>query len=224
VTRVSVAVAVRDVAPYVGEAIDSVVGQLGPDDEVVVVDDGSTDGTLDLLAAYGSALTVIDAGRIGLSKARNLGLDHCHGELIGFIDGDDRWAAGSLAKLVTALDEHPEANAALGHTDEFLDPGLTDPAASGLRAPEQDVRGWFLGAMLLRRGVTDAVRFDPEQPLAITTDWLARAREHGLLVHELADICLQRRIRRDSMTTDGPAYQEALLRSLRANLARSRER
>lgn len=222
-TRVSVAVAVRDVAPYIGEAIDSVLSQVGPDDEVIVVDDGSSDATPDLLAAYGDRLTLLRQPALGLSFARNLGLDHCRGELIGFIDGDDRWAPGALDRLVAALDEHPEANAAMGRTDEFLDPRLTDAASAGLREPERDVVGYFLGAMLLRRSVTDAVRFDPEQPLAITTDWFSRVREHGLHLHQLSEITLERRLRADSMTTDSAAYQGALLRSLRANLARARD-
>jgi glycosyltransferase involved in cell wall biosynthesis len=223
VTRVSVAVAVRDVAPYVGEAIDSVVSQLRPDDELIVVDDGSTDETPDLLAAYGDRLTLLREPPLGLSHARNLGLEHCRGEYVGFIDGDDRWAPGSLERLVAALEEHPEANAAMGRTDEFLDPRIPDAAAAGLRSPERDVVGYFLGAMLLRRSLTDAVRFDPEQPLAITTDWFARAREHGLHLHHLPQVTLERRLRADSMTMDSAAYQGALLRSLRANLARSRE-
>jgi hypothetical protein len=72
--------------------------------------------------------------------------------------------------------------------------------------------------------VVERVRFDPEQPLAITTDWLARAREDGLVVHELPEVTLERRLRTGSMTTDSTAYQGALLRSLRANLSRSRDR
>jgi glycosyltransferase involved in cell wall biosynthesis len=223
VTRVSVAIAVRDVAPYLDEALDSVLDQIGPDDEVIVVDDGSTDATPDLLAARGEVLTVVRQEPLGLSIARNLSLDHCTGELIGFVDGDDRWAPGALDLLVAALDEHPEANGAIGRTDEFLDPSVPDAAAAGLRPPEHDVFGYFLGAMLLRRSITDAVRFDPEQPMAITTDWFSRAREQGLVLHELPEITLERRLRPGSMTTDGTAYHGALLRSLRSNLARARQ-
>jgi glycosyltransferase involved in cell wall biosynthesis len=222
VTRVSVAIAIRDVEPYLDEALDSVLSQVGPDDEVVVVDDGSTDATPDLLAARGDRLTVIRQEPLGLSIARNRSLDHCSGELVGFLDGDDRWAPGALDRLVAALDEHPEATGAIGRTDEFLDPSVPDAAAAGLRPPELDVLGYFLGAMLLRRSITDAVRFDPEQPMAITTDWFGRARAQGLVLHEIPEITLERRLRPGSMTTDGAAYQDALLRSLRSNLARSR--
>jgi glycosyltransferase involved in cell wall biosynthesis len=214
--------AVRDAAPYVDEAVDSVLAQLGPDDELVVVDDGSTDATPHRLAARADALTLVSSSPIGLSRARNLALDHCSGRYLGFIDADDRWAPGSLDRLVGALDADPTVDLVLGRTDEFLDPAVTDPAAFGLRAPQRDVLGWFLGALLVRREVADAVRFDPENPLSMTSDWLARARVHGLTEVEIPEVTLHRRLRPGSMTTDGLAYRASMLRTLRQNLRRTR--
>jgi glycosyltransferase involved in cell wall biosynthesis len=222
VTRVSVAIAVRDVAPWIDEALDSVLAQVGPDDEVVVVDDGSTDATPDLLAARGAAITVLRPGTIGLSAARNLSIEQSRGRYVGFIDGDDRWAPGALDVLVAVLEDHPDVDLVLGRTDEFLDPSITDAATSGLRAPKTDQLAWFVGALLARREVVDAVRFDEQQPLALVSDWLARVREHGVTVHEVPEVILQRRLRTGSMTSDGAGYRDAMLRSLRANLRRSR--
>jgi glycosyltransferase involved in cell wall biosynthesis len=214
--------AVRDVAPYLDEALDSVLGQVGDDDEVVVVDDGSTDATPDLLAARGDAIVHVRQEPLGISIARNLGLDHCSGRYIGFLDGDDRWAPGALGALVGALEADPTTLGVVGRSDEFVDPSVTDRRAAGLRAPETGVAALFLGAMLLRREVVDAVRFDPEQPLASTADWLVRARRYGLDLTPVEAVIVQRRLRPGSATTDGPAYQAALLASLRANLARGR--
>jgi hypothetical protein len=84
------------------------------------------------------------------------------------------------------------------------------------------VTGLLLGALLARRELTDAVRFDPEQPMASTADWLARARDHGMTVHEVDIVTLHRRLRTDSLTTDGAAYRQAMLQSMRANLRRAR--
>ena len=216
-TRVSVAMVVRDVEAYLDEALDSVLGQIGPDDEVVVVDDGSTDATPELLAARGDRIVRLPRPHAGLSPARNVALDHCSGRFIAFLDGDDRWAPGALDRLVAALEAHPEATGVVGRTDEFLDAGTV-----GLRSPANGAEAHFLGAMLLRREIFDAVRFDPDHSAVSTPDWLARARDHGLVLAPVDAVVLERRLRADSMTADGPAYQGALLATLRAKLERDR--
>lgn len=221
-TRVSVQVPVRDAEAYIGEALDSVLAQVGPHDEVIVIDDGSTDATPGILADYGDRIRVLRQGPLGLSAARNRGLEASVGELLAFLDSDDRWRPGALDTLVRELAEHPEAVAVLGRTDEFLDPGVKDAAAAGLRAPVVGRRGFFLGAMVARRAVFDAVCFDETQPLAITTDWLGRARDAGIVIDEVDVVTLDRRIRPGSMTTDADAYQKALLSSLRSGLQRRR--
>ncbi len=220
--RVSVQVPVRDAEPYIGEALDSVLAQVGADDEVIVIDDGSTDGTPEVLAGYGDRIRVLTQGPLGLSTARNRGLEASAGDLLAFLDSDDRWRPGGLDTLLGALAEHPEVDAVLGRTDEFLDPGLSEAAAAGLRAPQRGVQSLFLGALVARRAIFDAVRFDEEQPMAITTDWLGRARDAGIRVREIDAVTLERRIRSDSMTADSTEYQKALLSSLRAGLARRR--
>ena len=221
-TRISVVLAVRDVAPYLDEALDSALVQVGDDDEVVVVDDGSTDATPELLAARGDRIVRRRQAPLGVAEARNHGLDHSSGRYVCFLDGDDRLAPGALATLVTALEARPGFGGAIGRTDEFLDPRVTDRRAAGLRAPVTGVSGQFLGAMLLRREVFAEARFDPTHSRVSTPDWLARARDRGLTLWPVDAVTLHRRLRPGSMTTDGQAYQEALLAALRANLARSR--
>lgn len=222
-TRVSVNLAVRDVAPWLAEAVDSVLAQVGPDDEVVVVDDGSTDATPQVLAGYGDRLRVLRQGPLGLTTARNAGIAASRGALLAFLDGDDRWAPGSLATLVAALAEAPTADAVLGRTDEFLDPALGgDPAAAGLRAPQQGVQAFFLGALLARRELFDRVPFADGAVLATSTEWVARARHAGVVIEPVDAVVLERRLRQGSMTTDVAGYQRSLLDTLRQDLARRR--
>jgi glycosyltransferase involved in cell wall biosynthesis len=100
--RVSVVVPTRDRAAFIADAIDSALGQTLADVEVIVVDDGSTDGTPDLLRRrYGDAIRLECLGRTeGRSTARNIGASLAEGELIAFLDSDDIWYPDKLERQV----------------------------------------------------------------------------------------------------------------------------
>jgi glycosyltransferase involved in cell wall biosynthesis len=86
---ISVIVPTYDAARYLRESLDSILTQTGPDDEVVVVDDGSTDDTPAVLASYGERIRVVGAAHGGYAAARNLGLERARGEWVSFHDADD---------------------------------------------------------------------------------------------------------------------------------------
>ncbi|MEJ2154764.1 MAG: glycosyltransferase [Desulfobacteraceae bacterium] len=94
---------------YLGQAIDSVLNQTYPADELIVVDDGSTDGTSDLLAAYTDRLTVIRQINQGVSAARNAGIRQSHGTYIALLDSDDYWLPEKLKEQHAFFDSHPDA-------------------------------------------------------------------------------------------------------------------
>lgn len=91
-------------------AVDSVLSQDCRDYEVIVVDDGSTDETQQVLAEYeGTRLTVIRQANCGVSAARNRGIRESAGNLIAFLDSDDRWLPGKLSRQMDFFTTHPEA-------------------------------------------------------------------------------------------------------------------
>ncbi|VFQ43559.1 glycosyltransferase family 2 protein [Desulfoluna butyratoxydans] len=90
-------------------AVDSVLGQDYPEVELIVVDDGSTDETPALLAAYGNALQVITLDNGGVSRARNHGVAAAQGEYIAFLDSDDRWLPEKLSEQAAFFKANPEA-------------------------------------------------------------------------------------------------------------------
>jgi glycosyltransferase involved in cell wall biosynthesis len=94
----------------VGEAIQSALNQTYPAHEVIVVDDGSTDNTSEIVATFGQAVRYIYQPNAGLSAARNTGLREATGDYIGLLDADDLWLPEFLATLVPML----EADASLG--------------------------------------------------------------------------------------------------------------
>ena len=96
-------------ADWLTQAVDSVLNQTYAPVELIVVDDGSTDGTADLLTAYGPRLTVLRQVNSGVSAARNRGIREAAGQWIAFIDSDDCWLPQKLVRQAAFIQEHPQA-------------------------------------------------------------------------------------------------------------------
>ena len=100
---------------YIDRALASVIEQSRPPEEIIVVDDGSTDGTADVLASYGSRLRVVRQANAGPAAARNRGIEMAAGELICFQDADDEWDRDKLAKQLALLDASPNVGICITH-------------------------------------------------------------------------------------------------------------
>jgi glycosyltransferase involved in cell wall biosynthesis len=111
--RISVILPVYNRQSSVARAIRSVLAQTRAPFELIVVDDGSTDGTRAVLDSFGSQITVIDQPHAGAYVARNRGLRHAQGELIAFIDSDDAWLPDRLASQIPLM-ERPEVGLVFG--------------------------------------------------------------------------------------------------------------
>ncbi|MDO5299074.1 MAG: glycosyltransferase [Clostridia bacterium] len=105
--KVSVIIPCYNVERYLAQCLDSVLAQDMPDFEVLLIDDGSTDGTPAIAARYAqrdARVTVLSQGNSGVSAARNLGLDHARGEWITFVDGDDLLERDALSRMLSVAD------------------------------------------------------------------------------------------------------------------------
>ena len=107
--QLSVVVPAHNRAWCLAEALDSVLAQDVAGVELIVVDDGSTDGTPQLLAGYGDALRVLRQENRGVSAARNAGIAAAQGEILAFLDSDDVWLPGKLQAQIDFFAAHPEA-------------------------------------------------------------------------------------------------------------------
>lgn len=129
--RVSVVIPVFNAAPFIGEAIESILAGTYQDLEIVVADDGSTDGSGDVARRYGDRVRVITQYNQGPSAARNAGIAASRGELVAFCDSDDVQAPFRLAAHVHLLDRAPEAAVVAGELSILEDGRIT--AEYGLR-------------------------------------------------------------------------------------------
>ena len=93
---------------FITRAVDSVMRQTVPVDEIIVVDDGSTDGTAEVVESrYGNAVRVVRQPNRGVSGARRRGIEEAHGDWIAFLDSDDEWTPERNAALVRATELVP---------------------------------------------------------------------------------------------------------------------
>jgi len=106
---VSVIIPTYNRAYCIKDAIDSVLAQSYCGCELIVVDDGSTDNTSEIIASYGSKVKYIRQENAGVSSARNRGIREARGEWIAFLDSDDIWLPEKLAIQVEGIAKHPEA-------------------------------------------------------------------------------------------------------------------
>ena len=167
---VSVVIPTYNMAAYVGQAIDSVLAQTFHDFEIVVVDDGSTDGTPELLAQYGPRVRVLRQPNRGGAGALNAGIRAGRGEWIAWLSADDLWEPRKLEKEVEAARRFPHA--ALVYTD-YVYVDASGKALSLEHFPLPSTRRRTLlrlfrrcfvngSTTLIRRDVFDAVGFFDE--------------------------------------------------------------
>lgn len=107
--RVSVIIPAHNAENSLRQTLDSVLGQTCPAHEVIVINDGSTDGTAAVAKSYGGRVTYLEQENAGQGAARNNGLRHATGDAVAFLDSDDYWLPQFLEKCCAFLAEHPEA-------------------------------------------------------------------------------------------------------------------
>lgn len=107
--KVSIVIPAYNARDYIAACLRSIEKQTYKNVEVIVVDDGSTDGTSDLIKQSFSQVRLFRTGNKGPAAARNLGIAQVTGEFVAFIDTDDQWRVEKLAKQVRYLKEHPGA-------------------------------------------------------------------------------------------------------------------
>jgi glycosyltransferase involved in cell wall biosynthesis len=127
VSRVTAAVTTYNRAALLPGALESVFAQAVEGVEVLVVDDGSTDDTADVLAGYGDRIRVVRQENGGRSAARNTAVREARAPFLSFLDSDDRWAPDKLARELPVLEASPYVGMVHGHVDVVDDEGRVLP-------------------------------------------------------------------------------------------------
>lgn len=189
---VSVVIPCYRQAQYLGEAIESVLGQSYPHLEVLVVDDGSSDNASRIASRYPGVRCVREQN-VGVAAARNAGIRATNGDFLVFLDADDRLLPDAIATGVQALERRPECAAAIGAYRRISHDGLplnthSQPAVTRDQYAQLMRENWagFPARAIYRRSLFEHVRgFDPS--VNGTADFslnLAVVREFPICSHE----------------------------------------
>jgi hypothetical protein len=170
---VSVVIDNYNYADYLGEAIESALAQTWPHTQVIVVDDGSTDASRDIIAGFGTRIEAVLQENRGQAAAFNAGVERARGEITCFLDSDDVWFPHKIAHVVAAFRRFPQA-AWLRHRLTVVDAarqpqGAALPAFRGTRVRQPVALAFVEGCypvltsgLALRRSMTERVFPLPE--------------------------------------------------------------
>ncbi len=217
--RVDAIVPVRDGAPYLAEAIESMLGQTRPPDRVIVVDDGSSDDSAAIAERFGGPVELLRQPPSGGSEALNRGLEASDAPLVTFLDADDLWEPRKLELQLAALAADPALEAVYGHVVEFADNGLSDSVArSGA------IAGLTKSTLLIRRTAIERVgHFDTGYAVADFPEWYSRCRAAHVSELMLDDVVARRRVHGANVTVRRrDANHAEYLRIARAAIAQRR--
>lgn len=210
---------------YLKEALDSIFEQTYRPLEVLVADDGSTDGTAAVVARYGAEVRYLSQPNAWPAAARNLGLGAARGELVAFLDADDLWHPEKLARQLARFAARPELDLCVTHVRNFWIPELQEEAAhyrDHRRA--EALPGYCASSVLARRGLFDTVgRYDTRLGHASQLEWFVRATDHGAAIELLPDLLVYRRLHQGNLSRRfGPASRDEFARILKTCLDRRR--
>ncbi len=215
---VSVIIPIFNSERFLAEAVESVLAQSYPTVEIILVDDGSTDGGAK--TAQGYPVRYFFQQHLGPGAARNLGIRQARGEFLSFLDADDVWMPEKTTGQMRMLAARPELDAVFGWVEQFAG---GDTAPPKTRFVGTVMNGIHAGSMLIRSASFARVGlFATGWAIGEFVDWYARATEAGFASVVLPEVVVRRRIHeKNFMRSDGVDLVE-YARILKAALDRRR--
>lgn len=218
---ISVIIPVHNRGQYVTEAIESVLAQTCPATEIWAIDDGSTDKSADVIQGFGDRVHYHYQTNSGAAAARNAGVDLSQGDLLAFLDSDDRWVPEKLALQIAEFEKNPDLAMVFGHVRQFCSPDW--PVDQRPRITAEVMAGYHVGTLLVRRDVFHQVGpFETQWRVGEFVSWQAKATDMGLPMAMLPEVVMERRLHATNMGRTERAHSQDYLRIVRAALERRR--
>ena len=214
--RTTVIIPLYNTEKYIEEAIQSLIKQTYPIDQIIVIDDGSTDQGASIVKKY-PEVELIQQKNQGLKKTLNVGLMHAKGEYIGFLDADDRWSTNKLALQLEILNKQADVDLVFGNSLHFKMVADKEKFIAILK-------GKNLTCGLYRKSVFDKIGlFTDQEQLHNFLEFLDRVHAYSLKYIEINDVIYERRIHETNMgIVEKQRQRDQYLATLKASLDRRR--
>jgi glycosyltransferase involved in cell wall biosynthesis len=224
--RISIVLPVHDAERFVADALDSALAQTLLPDEIVAINDGSTDGSAAILAGY-PQVRVMHQANAGCAVARNRGIEAARHDIIAFLDADDLWLPTRLERALAALEGAGQPDFVACAQENFLTPDLAViPEWLDAAMLTNAQHGFSTNTLVVRRSAFASVGlFDPERRVMSDSEWLVRALDAGLTYVHIDQPLVRRRIHERNITGTVRGTRErgiAMAEILHASLARRR--
>jgi glycosyltransferase involved in cell wall biosynthesis len=220
---VSVIIPVYNGEAFLAESVASIRRQDYQPLEIIIVDDGSTDGTAALVASLGEDIRYVYQCNRGPAAARNTGLAMARGEVITFLDADDYWPPSKLQIQLARLNDDPKIEAVLGRVQYT---GLFTAAERKIRfeGPDNTLISVHLGSGVFRKSVFDKVGvFDETLRYYEDHDWFLRVREQGISMIIIEETTLHYRLHEHNMSRHKDITEFNIVKVLKKSLDRRRQ-
>jgi glycosyltransferase involved in cell wall biosynthesis len=192
---------------FLGEAIESALAQTYQPLEVIVVDDGSSDGTRGVVEQFGARVRYIWKANARQTAARNTGIAAAHGEFIAFNDADDLWHPEKAARQLARLSES-KLEVSVTHVQNFwMDEVRAEEERWKEHRRSHAMAGYAINTLIVRRRIFDQVGlFDPKWIHAADTDWFIRAELQSVRVELLPEVLVYRRLHLGNVSRKEAAF------------------
>jgi glycosyltransferase involved in cell wall biosynthesis len=215
---ITVIIPVFNSEKFIKSALESVFKQNYPNLEVIAVDDGSTDSSLEILKQFDKTIKIISQENQGPAGARNTGIKQANGSLIAFLDADDLWTNNHFESMLPFLSENSQYEAVRGYAQYFkqIDNEIC-------KYPEKVFIHESAAAGLYRATVFEKVGvFDPTLRHGEDTDWIIRFNTSSCREKRIEETVLLYRRHQNNITNSGESTKKALLNIVRKKLQRDR--
>jgi glycosyltransferase involved in cell wall biosynthesis len=207
-------------AVHIGEALASAIAERVA--QVIVVDDGSTDGSGEIAAGFGPTVEVVRQENAGAAAARNRALPLIGQPFVHYLDADDLLPSGALSLLHSRLVADAQAHAYRGTVRYFMDrPGEEGEPRRELGTPLQSAT--ITGTLFRSEMIHRVGSFSTDMRVGSDLDWMKRALETGMIIRVCDEVVLHIRRHGRSLTADRTAVTDAFFDIVRRSLARGRE-